>query len=272
MATYAIGDIQGCFKPFQCLLDKIKFKPGRDQLWLAGDLVNRGPDSLSVLRFCYDNKEHIVSVLGNHDIHLLAVANGARSCHKHDTFDDVLHAPDRESLLSWLRTCPLLFDDPKSGFTLTHAGISPIWSLEKAAELAKEVETVIQSDRLNTYLKTMYGNEPAIWSDSLEEPERWRVITNYFTRMRLCDEKGKLDLSYSGGLDAIPPGYYPWFLIPDRTPVNRHLLFGHWAALNGETSIRTITNLDNGCVWGNKLKAFCLETGTSYYCSCQATY
>ena len=271
MATYAIGDIQGCFKPFQCLLDKIKFKPGRDKLWLAGDLVNRGPDSLSVLRFCYDHKEHIVNVLGNHDLHILAVAYGARNRHKNDTFDDVLNAPDRESLLNWLRACPLLFDDPKSGFTITHAGIPPIWGLEKSIELAKEVEAVIQSKKIHAYLKTMYGNEPAIWSDTLKEPERWRVITNYFTRMRLCNMKGKLDFSYNEGFDGIPAGYYPWFSVPDSVPVNRRILFGHWAALKGETRIKNIINLDSGCVWGNTLKAFCLETGVSYYCSCDAT-
>lgn len=261
MSTYAIGDIQGCFGSFEALLDAIQFDPASDRLWLAGDLINRGPDSLATLRYCYQHRDSITAVLGNHDLHLLAVAYGASEYKNKDTFADILEAPDRDELLHWLRFNPLYHRDKRLGYVLVHAGIYPQWSRKKAKKLAREVEAVIQGDQFSEYLINMYGNQPNKWSDDLEGPSRWRFITNCFTRMRLCDDKFAVNLAYKGSIKDAPSELYPWYSTPNRKHVKNTILFGHWAALNGVTGSSDVIALDTGCVWGNKLSAYCLETG-----------
>lgn len=210
MAVYAVGDLQGCLDPLKCLLERVAFDPAKDRLWLVGDLVNRGPQSLETLRFLYAMRESVVSVLGNHDLHLLAVAHKSERLKKSDTLREILEAPDREPLLDWLRRLPLLHYDEQRKVALVHAGIPPQWSLEKARLRAAEVEQALRDDqRLPLFLDGMYGNEPAKWDKKLHGIDRLRVITNYFTRMRFCTEDGKLDLKSKEGLDTAPPGYAP---------------------------------------------------------------
>ena len=261
MSTYAIGDIQGCFSSFERLLEAIQFDPAQDTLWLAGDLVNRGPDSLATLRYCYQHKDSIIAVLGNHDLHLLAVAFGACEYKNKDTFAAVLEAPDKDKLLNWLRFNPLYYRDKKLGYSMVHAGIYPKWSRKKAKTLALEVEDIIQGEHFSEFLCNMYGNQPERWSDTLVGPSRWRFITNCFTRMRLCDSNFAINLSYKGALKEAPTELYPWYTTPNRKPIKDTILIGHWAALNGVTGSLNVIALDTGCVWGNKLSAFCLETG-----------
>lgn len=215
MAVYAVGDLQGCLDPLKCLLERVAFDPTKDRLWLVGDLVNRGPQSLETLRFLYAMRESVVSVLGNHDLHLLAVAHKSERLKKSDTLREILEAPDREPLLDWLRRLPLLHYDEQRKVALVHAGIPPQWSLEKARLRAAEVEQALRDDqRLPLFLDGMYGNEPAKWDKKLHGIDRLRVITNYFTRMRFCTEDGKLDLKSKEGLDTAPPGYAPLVQLP----------------------------------------------------------
>jgi len=198
MATYAVGDLQGCLKPLQSLLQEVKFNRATDTLWLTGDLINRGPQSLDTLRFIYRMRDNVICVQGNHDLHLLAVANGHKTPSRSDTLDEILQAPDRDELLLWLRQRPLLHRDHELGFTMTHAGIPPQWDLDRAEELAEEVNQVLRGDQLQYFLANMYGNTPDHWRDDLSGAERWRVITNYFTRMRFCTPDGKLDFTHKG--------------------------------------------------------------------------
>lgn len=261
MATYAIGDIQGCFEPLQTLLKKIDFNTDRDTLWLVGDLVNRGPASLETLRFCYTHRDNLVCVLGNHDLHLLAVAHQNSPAKRKDTLDEILQAPDRGVLLSWLQSCPLLHHDEQLSAVLVHAGIAPCWSLPQAAAHAREVEAVLQSSDVASFFAQMYGNQPAGWDEHQQGPTRWRTITNYFTRMRLVKPDGSLDFSYKGPLDAVPDGLFPWFDAPERKLIEPRIIFGHWAALKGLQGRDDVIGLDTGCVWGNALSAYCLEDG-----------
>lgn len=267
---YAIGDIQGCFQPFQCLLKQINFNPDRDQLWLAGDLVNRGPQSLETLRFCYHHRDNIVAVQGNHDLHLLATAfDSERSPKRKDTFNDILQAKDRDQLLDWLLHNPLLYVDNDQKAVLVHAGMPPMWTVAQARQHAQEVERILQDPNLRlSFFKAMYGNEPAGWQDHLSGPERWRTITNYFTRMRLCDAEFNLDLAYKSTLEGKPQHLYPWFDVPNRIDIDHKIFFGHWAALLGNTHNPNIIGLDHGCVWGNKLSAYCLEKDQWFHCHC----
>lgn len=270
MATYAIGDLQGCFLSFMALLERIQFDPARDRLWLTGDLINRGPQSLDTLRWCYQHRQSLITVLGNHDLHFLAVAFGASPFKpKKDTFADILDAPDRDTLVEWLRLQPLIHAE--QGHVLCHAGIAPRWSLDQALALAHEVETVLRSETLAHYFGKMYGNQPAGWDDSLSGADRLRVITNYFTRMRLCDAEGALELSYKRGWADIPQGYYPWFNTPRRHKLKERVLFGHWAALQGRTDRDDTLALDTGCIWGGDLSAYCLETGQLIRQPCKET-
>ncbi len=270
MATYAIGDLQGCYATFMALLARVDFDPARDKVWLTGDLINRGPQSLETLRWCYQHRDAVVTVLGNHDLHFLAVAYGASLFKPHkDTFADILDAPDRDRLVDWLRHQPLIH--VQADHILCHAGICPRWSTEQALALAAEVGTVLQSDDVAHYFAKMYGNQPAGWDDALTGADRWRVVTNYFTRMRLCDAAGALELSYKRGWDGLPKGYYPWFNTPKRVKLKERVLFGHWAALLGRTDRDDTLALDTGCVWGGDLSAFCLETGQHIRQSCQET-
>lgn len=259
MATYAVGDLQGCFSELELLLDAVQFDPNRDKLWLAGDLVNRGPESLEVLRFVSSLGDRVHCVLGNHDLHLLAVAYSGARLKRSDTLQLILEAPDRDQLLDWLRHQPLCHYDAKLGYVMTHAGIPPVWGLEQALAYAKEVEEVLRGAQCKAYFDNMYGNKPAKWSDDLEGFDRLRVITNYFTRMRFCTPGGKLDFDAKEGLDQCPKGYAPWFSYPRK--VKEKIVFGHWAALEGQINVEGIYALDTGCVWGGALTALNLETG-----------
>ena len=269
MTLYAVGDLQGCLEPLQCLLEQVDFQPGRDQLWLVGDLVNRGPKSLETLRFLYSIRDSLITVLGNHDLHLLAVAHNAERMKKGDTLQEILDAPDRDMLLDWLRQQPLLHHDALRNITLVHAGIPPQWTLKKARRRAAEVEAVLRNDhQLPLFLDGMYGNEPNLWDGKLRGIERLRVITNYFTRMRFCTPEGRLDLKSKEGLGCAPKGYAPWFSHPHRRMRGERIIFGHWAALEGRCSEPGVDALDTGCVWGGALTILDVDRGIRHSCQC----
>ncbi len=259
MSSYVIGDIQGCLKPLQDLLNYINFDPKKDTLWVVGDLVNRGPESLKTLRFLYHFRDSLNVVLGNHDLHLLAVAAGYKTPNRSDTLDSILNAPDRDILLEWLRQQALLHHDPNLNYTMVHAGIPPQWTLKQAIEYAQEIEDVLKSKKIHTYLKNMYGNQPDIWDTNLKGKERWRLITNYFTRMRFCTPSGQLELNAKANINAAPPGYFPWYVYKNRKTKNDRIIFGHWAALEGKTNHKNVFAMDTGCVWGGKLTVMRLE-------------
>lgn len=268
MTTWAIGDIQGCFGTFQRLLNKIEFDPTSDRLWSVGDLVNRGEDNLSVLRWFASHDHCVTVVLGNHDLHLLAAARGAKKLGKSDNLQDVLEAQDAPTLLDWLRHRPLLHRE--SGWVMTHAGIPAIWSIEAAAGYAREVEEALRSENIDHFFKHMYGNEPCRWSPALRGPARLRVITNYLTRMRYSTRSGYLDFKNKGPFQLkagtlCGEPLRPWFSF--REAGAQRLIFGHWAALNGATQRDDIVGLDTGCVWGGAMTARNLETGERVQCS-----
>lgn len=254
MATYAIGDIQGCYERLRQLLDRLRFDPARDRLWLVGDLVNRGPDSLATLRFVKGLGERALTVLGNHDLHLLALAAGNSRREKDRDLVPVLQAPDRDELLHWLRNRPLLHFDERKQFALIHAGFPPQWELDDALSCAREVETVLQGPDHPDYLHALYGNEPTRWSDSLSGMERLRFITNCLTRLRYCDAAGTLALKEKGAPGSQAAGYLPWFAVPDRATKNIRIIFGHWSTLGYATGHNTWA-LDTGCVWKGRLTA-----------------
>jgi len=260
MSTYAIGDIQGCFDPLMRLLDKIQFNDKQDILWFAGDLINRGPQSLETLRFIKSLKQQAITVLGNHDLTLLAIGKQAIPYNPHlHTFNDILTAPDCEELLAWLSHQPLLHHDHTLNFTLVHAGFPPQWDLSTAIALAKEVEAVLQGPTAIEFFKHMYGDYPNIWDPNLTGWDRIRFIVNCFTRLRFCSPLGELELSQVGPEDSAPHGFSPWFKIPHRHSQDLNILFGHWASLMGNTDVPNVFPLDTGCVWGNCLTALRLE-------------
>lgn len=271
MATYAVGDLQGCLSSLKALLKKIHFDHTNDTLWLTGDLVNRGPQSLETLRFVYQHRDSIVTVLGNHDLHLLAVAGHYRKPSSSDTFDEILAAPDRDILLAWLKKQPLLHHDNTLQYTMVHAGIPPQWDLKEAIQYAKEVESVLRDKRINEFLANMYGNEPSQWNNNLQGTDRWRVITNYFTRMRFCTEDSQLELHSKSTIDNAPTGYAPWFTFTHRKTAHDKIIFGHWAALEGEAENENVFALDTGCVWGNALTAMRLEDQAMFSIPCSLT-
>ncbi|MBX3705046.1 MAG: symmetrical bis(5'-nucleosyl)-tetraphosphatase [Pseudomonadales bacterium] len=262
MATWAIGDIQGCYDEFAELLDVVRFEPAHDRLWLVGDLVNRGPRSLDVLRRVRALGPAALTVLGNHDLHLLAIHFGGHKANRGDTFGDVLAAPDRDELCDWLRRQPLLVSDDALGHVMTHAGIPHIWTRREAQAHAREVEAVLGGTDHVDYFRALYGNRPSRWDDGLAGMDRWRLITNYFTRMRLVDVDGGLDFAYKGPVVHAPEGWLPWYELRARRPLRETLLFGHWASLEGHTGRAGIVALDTGCVWGRTLTAYRLEDGT----------
>jgi len=255
MTTYAIGDIQGCFKSFEALLKTINFDEGKDTLWFVGDLVNRGPDSLGVLRFVTALGDRAVMVLGNHDLHLLAIYHQQASHQPNDTLQDILDAPDCDALCGWLGQQKLLHYDEGLGYVMVHAGIPPVWSLEEAIGYAGEVESILRSDRAPDYFAQMYGDEPDHWEDSLEGFDRYRLITNYLTRMRFCDADGGLHLDVKSAPGTEPEGMMPWFKVPGRKVITPRIIFGHWAALNGKTGDERLIHVDTGCIWGGVLTA-----------------
>lgn len=270
MATYAIGDIQGCYESLQCLLEKIAFNPELDKLWLVGDLINRGPDSLATLRFLYSIRDSVEFVLGNHDLHFIAVAYGLRKQGQNDTLDPLLNAPDCQQLIDWLIQGKLLHTDETLGFTMVHAGIPPIWSLHQAQAHAREVEAVLQSRYCHDFLRNMYGNQPNRWKNKLVGMERLRLITNYFTRMRFCSDEGMLEFDTKENMASAPLGFAPWFSLPQRKTANDKIIFGHWAALEGKTNTPNVYALDTGCVWGGSLSALRLEDQQLFSCFCDA--
>ena len=266
MTRYAVGDLQGCFDPLQHLLERVKFDPARDQLWSVGDIVNRGPQSLQCLRFFAGLGDSARVALGNHDLHLLAIANDIRPLKRGDTVQAILDAPDCDELLQWLRNQPLLHSDGE--FTMVHAGLAPQWTVPQARALAAEVATVLRGARWLDFLAGMYGDTPDNWSDDLRGIERWRVITNYFTRLRFCTVQGALDLKSKEGPAAAAPGFMPWFDVPQRKSAGETLIVGHWAALMGKTRRDDVIALDTGCVWGGQLTLLNLETRALLRCEC----
>lgn len=255
MAKYAVGDIQGCLAPLKSLLNKVSFNPSTDLLISAGDLVNRGPQSLDTLRFCMGLGNAFKMVLGNHDLHLLAIAEGIRAPSKQDTIQEVLNAPDSEKILSWLRSQPILLAE--DSYQIVHAGIPHIWDIQQAHSLAKEVSHAIQSTQRKSYFEDMYGNHPDLWHNSLQGSDRLRVITNYLTRMRFCDPRGRLDLKTKDSTTQ-PAPFKPWFSYerPDKKTIE--IIFGHWAALQGEPCQHPIFALDTGYVWGGSMRLMSL--------------
>jgi len=260
MAVYAIGDVQGCFDELQALLDQIDFDPRRDSLWFAGDLVNRGPSSLETLRFA--RSLNAVTVLGNHDLHLLAAACMPGERKRKDTLQAIFEAPDAGQLLDWLRHRPLLHHDEALGYTLLHAGLPPQWDLATARACANEVEQVLRSDRYEQFFAAMYGDEPDLWSPALQGQERLRFIVNCFTRLRYCDSSGRLALEEKGPPGSQPPHLRPWFDWPQRNSRDMRILFGHWSTL-GAYDAPGIHALDTGCLWGGKLTACRLDTSAA---------
>jgi len=264
MPTYAIGDIQGCYKPLKKLLKSVNFKPGDDRLWCVGDLINRGPRSLDTLRFLRDIDDSVRIVLGNHDLHFLAIYHGVAPNRSKDTLQKLLDAPDCDELSSWLRQQPLAHYDTldtnegHKGFLMVHAGVAPQWTLQQTLALAGEVQAALQGPDYRKFLRKMYGDKPAKWKESLTGYARLRTITNYLTRMRFCTAKGKLDLQAKEGLSAAPDGFRPWFEFEQLTP-ETSILFGHWAALEGQTNNPGVHALDTGCVWGRELTMMRLE-------------
>jgi bis(5'-nucleosyl)-tetraphosphatase (symmetrical) len=252
MSIYAVGDIQGCFDELLRLLDTIAFDSDKDQLWFCGDLVNRGPKSLETLRFIKDLGNAAITVLGNHDLHLLAVANQQKKTKPKDSLNPILDAPDREELLDWLRYQPLFhYNDD---FCLLHAGLPPQWSLKKTIKMANKAEQVLQSPDYITFLKQMYGNEPDIWSKDLTGMDEIRFIINCFTRIRYCDVNGKLDFSNNGSLGSQPKHLMPWFEVPNRKSTDLKIIFGHWSTL-GFHQQNNCFCIDTGCLWGGQLTA-----------------
>lgn len=257
MTIYAIGDLQGCLDPLKRLLDRLGFEPGVHRLWFTGDLVNRGPDSVATLRFVKSLGEAAVTVLGNHDLHLLAVAEGFQAARRGDTMQEVLDAPDAAELLAWLRHRPLIHHD--AGHLLIHAGLPPQWDLDTALACAREVEAVLRGADYRELLRGMYGNEPAEWQDELAGLERWRFTINALTRLRYCTPEGRMDFRDKGAPGTQAAGLVPWFEAPGRKSAGLEIICGHWSTL-GQFSRDGVHSLDTGCVWGGRLSALALDT------------
>jgi bis(5'-nucleosyl)-tetraphosphatase (symmetrical) len=260
MATYAIGDIQGCFDELKALLQACGYRKN-DRLWFVGDLVNRGPKSLEVLRFVRDLGDRAVVVLGNHDLHLVTQHEGFERKRKDDTFADVLEAKDADELVDWLRTRPMMHF--AEGYAMLHAGLLPQWSVEQALALGGEVNAALRAPDYREFLKNMYGSRPEAWSDSLRGWDRLRVIVNAMTRMRFCTRKGKMEFHAKGAKP--PPGYLPWY--ETRPAKETPIVFGHWSQLGLRLDARA-SCLDSGCVWGGSLSALRLEDRKLYQVRC----
>lgn len=260
MSDYAIGDVQGCYDPLQRLLEHIKFNEKEDRLWFVGDLVNRGPQSLAVLRFIKNLPLPARICLGNHDLHLLAklFAESPRK-NQDDTLHEILRAEDAEELGHWLRKQKMLHHEAQLNVVICHAGIAPSWDLILAKNCAHEVETVLAGDEYSSFLAQIYGNEPDLWAADLRGIARLRLIVNYFTRMRFCDKEGRLILSYKGTLAEAPANLVPWYEVPNRKPITADIVFGHWAALQGYSPNPNIYAIDTGCLWGGQLSCLRLQ-------------
>jgi bis(5'-nucleosyl)-tetraphosphatase (symmetrical) len=267
VSTYAIGDVQGCYNELLALLERFAFDPAADRLWFVGDLVNRGRQSLEVLRYVRGLGDRAEVVLGNHDLHLLAVAEGLSRARADDTLGAVLAASDRESLLEWLRRRPLMIVE--GSYAVVHAGLLPQWDIPGAAALAAEVCATLQSSNRRSFLESMYGSKPDRWSDSLSGTDRLRVIVNAMTRMRFCTSEGAMDMVTKGEAANAPPGFLPWFDVPGRRGTAHTILFGHWSAL-GLYQGNSVAGLDTGCVWGGSLTALRLEDRALFDVPCES--
>lgn len=270
MTTYAIGDIQGCGGALDRLLEKIAFNPETDHLWVAGDIVNRGPSSLHALQTIIALGDSATTVLGNHDLHLLMVMAGFRKTVTKDTLDDILNHVDRDEYFHWLRNRPFLHHDQKLGYTLVHAGIHPQWDLRTASMLALELEHVLRGENHMEFLHALPGKSPNQWHTDLSGIDRLRFISSVFTRMRFCHIDGSLEYDFKG-----PPGdatdkLMPWYQVPKRQTSQEKILFGHWAS-HGESTVDNIFPLDFGCVWGGRLEAMALETGDRFSVDCKSS-
>lgn len=268
MATYAIGDLQGCYQPLQRLLEKIRFDATQDTLWLAGDLVNRGPQSLETLRFIKSLGDAAVTVLGNHDLHLLAIAAGSKKSAA-KTLQSLLQADDRAELLDWLRKQKVFHHSASLGYSMLHAGLPPQWDLAQTQACADELEAVLHSDRYIDFLDVMYGDEPDLWSDDLQDMQRLRFICNCFTRLRYCDTQGRLLMKEKGAPGSQPNDQLPWFVLPQRRSQSMKIIFGHWSTL-GLYQQHGVYALDTGCVWAGQLTAMRIdsESPVFYQVSC----
>lgn len=277
MANYVIGDLQGCLAELNILLAEVAFNPSRDHLWLTGDLVARGPDSLGCLRRVIALGNAATTVLGNHDLHLLAVANGIGKPKVADKISPILHAADSPDLLYWLRQQPLLVEytlagnsgeaSDAQGFVMTHAGIAPQWNIEQARTGARSAEAQLRSSNYKERLAQMYGNEPDYWQHDLSELEQLRFTINSFTRMRLCHKDGRLDFAHKATVSEAPDHLVPWFTLREDHQ-DPPLIFGHWAALEGQCDVAHIHALDTGCVWGGCMSMLCWETGEKISTPC----
>lgn len=263
MTTYVIGDLQGCLTPLKKLLDHIRYDPALDMLWFVGDLINRGPESLPALRFVKSLGSNAITVLGNHDLHLLAVLHGLRKASSKDTLDEIINAPDRDELVHWLIHRPLMHTDEMLGHTLVHAGIHPHWTLNTAQALSDEIGKAL-TDELEDFLSHMYGNSPSRWAEDLGSRKRRRFAINAFTRMRFCYEDGQLDFDFNGPPSLAPDNLYPWYATPNRTALDTTIVFGHWSSHPAIAPSHAIPT-DRGCVWGGSLTAYGIETKTSYW-------
>jgi len=259
MAIYAIGDLQGCYDPFRALLDEIRFDPDVDKLWLVGDLVNRGPKSLKTLRFVKSLGDSAITVLGNHDLHLLALASGrVENDRRFETLAKILKARDRDELMHWLRHRPLAHYDKSLNTLLVHAGVHPSWTVKKTMARAAEVEEALQGDNYKKLLAEMYGNTPREWSGKLKGYKRLRFIINCLTRMRMLTQKGRLNFAHSAPPHRARKGLVPWFEVEDAAWRGSRVVFGHWSAL-GLVVLPDLISLDSGCIWGRQLTAVTLD-------------
>ena len=263
MSAYAIGDVQGCYSELQNLLNEINFDERRDELWFAGDLVNKGPKSLQTLRFIKALGVNAKITLGNHDLHLLAVAKNIQPLLKKDTIQEILAADDVKELIDWLKSRPLLITDDNLNFTMVHAGLPPQWSLENAKEFAKECELILQSEKINKLLAEMYGDTPNIWSDSLQDYAKQRFIINCFTRIRFCNSDGMLDFDTKVAPGKQNTSLIPWYSLPNRKTKDNKIIFGHWSTVHigNEKNFKqyNVYPIDTGCLWGGRLTAMRLE-------------
>ena len=259
MAVYAIGDIQGCYDELQRLLDHLNFTPDEDSLWFTGDLVNRGPKSLATLRFVKSLGGHSVAVLGNHDLHLLAVSEGMQTIRKKDTLDKILSAPDAAELLHWLRHRPMLHYDETLNTIMVHAGLPPQWTLKRARKSARKVEKKLRGPNYRDFLAAMYDNKPDKWSKELRGIDRLRFITNALTRLRYCTADGKMDFAQKMAPESQPESLFPWFQAPGRRSIDTKIVFGHWSTAGYRIENNTIA-VDTGCIWGGNLTAVRLDS------------
>jgi bis(5'-nucleosyl)-tetraphosphatase (symmetrical) len=269
MATYAVGDVQGCYDALRRLLDLVRFDPPRDTVWLVGDLVNRGPQSAATLRYIKGLGSSAIALIGNHDFHLLVAAYGHSKQYPGDTLDDVLNAPDRDELLHWLRQQKLMHAG--EGYAMVHAGLLPQWSIKKALALAAEVETALKGADVNAFLRPLYGNLPNAWRDDLTGDDRLRVIVNAMTRMRLCTANGDMEFKHKLAPVDMPQGFAPWYDAPERAHSGTPVIFGHWASL-GVFLRPDVIGLDSGCVWGRKLTAMRLQDRRIFQCGCEGAH